>query len=46
VTLAEREAPAITSAGFTSSRSWIWLFGLCIAGLAGEWYFRRKLGLR
>ena len=44
--LENREAPAISSTGFTSSRSWIWLFGLCIAGLSGEWFFRRKLGLR
>lgn len=46
VALEDRAAPSIAAAGFTSSRSWIWLFGLCIAGLAGEWFFRRKLGLR
>ncbi|HWA15682.1 MAG TPA: hypothetical protein VG817_04560, partial [Gemmatimonadales bacterium] len=46
VMLEARDAPSIASAGFTSSRSWIWLFGLCVAGLAGEWFFRRKLGLR
>jgi hypothetical protein len=44
--LENRDAPAIASTGFTSSRSWIWLFGLCVAGLAAEWFFRRKLGLR
>jgi hypothetical protein len=44
--LENREAPAIASVGFSSSRSWIWLFGLCVASLAAEWFFRRKLGLR
>lgn len=44
--LENRDAPSIASTGFTSSRGWIWLFGLCIAALALEWFFRRKLGLR
>jgi hypothetical protein len=28
------------------ARDWLWLFGLCIAALAGEWLARRRLGLR
>ena len=44
--LSTRETPSITTASFTSSRSWIWLFGLAIAALAGEWFCRRRLGLR
>jgi hypothetical protein len=30
----------------TSARDWVWLFGLCVAALAGEWLARRRLGLR
>ena len=30
----------------TNARQWLWLFGLCITGLAGEWWTRRRLGLR
>lgn len=44
--LADREAPAISFGGFTSTRRWIWLFFLVIAGLTGEWLARRRLGLR
>jgi hypothetical protein len=33
-------------AGRRAARDWLWLFGLCIAGLAGEWIARRRLGLR
>ena len=29
-----------------AARDWLWLFGLCVAGLAGEWIARRRLGLR
>ncbi|HWA57012.1 MAG TPA: hypothetical protein VG692_07150 [Gemmatimonadales bacterium] len=46
VTIAEKSAPAVTTAGFTSSRRWIWLFGLAVFGLLGEWVVRRQLGLR
>lgn len=46
VTLAERDAPEVSRAGFTSSRRWIWLFALCVLGLSGEWLARRRLGLR
>ena len=30
----------------TSARDWLWLFGLCVLALAGEWLARRRLGLR
>jgi hypothetical protein len=30
----------------SSARDWVWLFGLCVAALAGEWLARRRLGLR
>lgn len=46
VGLEARDAPSVAAAGFTSSRAWVWLFGICLAALAGEWFFRRKLGLR
>jgi len=46
VVLDERAVPTVAQTGTTNSRSWIWLFGLCIAGLGGEWWTRRRLGLR
>ncbi len=46
VSLQGREAPAVKSAGFTSSRRWTWLFLLAVVGLLGEWFVRRRLGLR
>jgi hypothetical protein len=45
-TLASREAPAVSLAGVTSTRGWVWLFGLAIVALATEWLARRRLGLR
>jgi hypothetical protein len=44
--LAERPIPASVAGGVTTSRGWLWLFGLALAGLAGEWVMRRRLGLR
>ncbi len=44
--LTDREAPAAAPAGLTSTRRWIWLFFLVIAGLSVEWFARRRLGLR
>jgi hypothetical protein len=46
VVLPNRDMPAVAAAGFTSSRRWIWLFGVCVLGLFGEWLVRRRLGLR
>ncbi len=46
VLLADRVVPEVSFGGFTSTRRWIWLFFLVIAGLTGEWLARRRLGLR
>jgi hypothetical protein len=46
VVVQNRDTPSIAAAGFTSTRRWIWLFGLCVLGLSGEWLVRRRLGLR
>lgn len=46
VVIAARDAPDISVGGFTSSRRWVWLFGLVVFGLLGEWMVRRQLGLR
>jgi hypothetical protein len=47
VTLAPREAVSALAATTPSrARGWVWLFGLCVLGLAVEWLARRRLGLR
>ena len=46
VSLAAREARLSRPAGRTAARDWLWLFGLCVLALAGEWFARRRLGLR
>jgi hypothetical protein len=46
VTLASREARTARSAGKTAARDWLWLFAVCVLGLAAEWLARRRLGLR
>ncbi len=46
VVVAARDAPDVSAGGFTSSRRWIWMFGLAVFGLLGEWGMRRQLGLR
>jgi hypothetical protein len=30
----------------STARDWLWLFGLCVLALSGEWLARRRLGLR
>jgi hypothetical protein len=30
----------------TAARDWLWLFGICVLALSGEWLARRRLGLR
>jgi hypothetical protein len=30
----------------SSARDWLWLFALCVLALSGEWFTRRRLGLR
>lgn len=46
VTLRTRHAVATAPGGRTVARDWVWLFGLCILAFAGEWFARRRLGLR
>ena len=46
VTLVTRDARMTRPVGRTAARDWLWLFGLAVAGLAGEWLARRRLGLR
>ena len=47
VTLNPRdEITALASAAPSRARGWVWLFALCVLGLAGEWLARRRLGLR
>lgn len=46
MTLSARESKASSPSGRQSAREWLWLFGLCVAALTGEWLARRRLGLR
>lgn len=46
VTLRAHEGRAPVQGRRRGARDWVWLFGLCVAGLAGEWIARRRLGLR
>jgi hypothetical protein len=47
VTLTAREEVSVlASAAPSRARGWVWLFALCVLGLAGEWLARRRLGLR
>jgi len=46
VTLQARGRDAVATAGRTSARETLWLFGLVVMALAGEWLIRRRLGLR
>lgn len=45
-TLTAREGRPTGSAARTTARDWLWLFGLCVLALSGEWLARRRLGLR
>ena len=45
-TLMAREPARVVAARSVSARQWLALFALCIACFAGEWWFRRRLGLR
>lgn len=44
--IGSHEPVVVASSARRSARDWLWLFGLCVAGLAGEWVARRRLGLR
>lgn len=47
VTLDPRDEVSVLASHTPSrARGWVWLFALCVLGLAGEWLARRRLGLR
>ncbi len=46
LTLTPREPRSTRSTGRSVARDWLWLFGICILALSGEWFARRRLGLR
>jgi hypothetical protein len=46
VSLTPHEARAPVGTGRRGARDRLWLFGLCVLALAGEWLARRRLGLR
>ena len=46
ITLQPQVSRAVAEAGRTSAREALWLFGLVILALAGEWLARRHMGLR
>jgi hypothetical protein len=46
VSLTAHEARAAPPRGRTAARDWLWLFGICLLALSGEWLVRRRLGLR
>lgn len=46
VTLTAHEARPPVGATRRGARDWLWLFGLAVLALAGEWLARRRLGLR
>jgi hypothetical protein len=46
VTLTSHEARSTPSSGRSVARDWLWLFGVCVLALSGEWFARRRLGLR
>jgi hypothetical protein len=46
ITLTAHQGRAQRAVARTSARDWLWLFGLCVLALAGEWLARRRLGLR
>jgi len=46
VTLRTRDAVVSEPGGRTVARDWLWLFALCVLAFSGEWFARRRLGLR
>jgi hypothetical protein len=46
VSLSTHEPRAERPTGRFSAREWLWLFGICVLALSGEWLARRRLGLR
>lgn len=46
VLLTAHDARVTPPSGRTAARDWLWLFGICLLALSGEWLTRRRLGLR
>ncbi|HXE57271.1 MAG TPA: hypothetical protein VNK43_04665, partial [Gemmatimonadales bacterium] len=46
VALEERPAGRVEASTRATARGQLWLFGLCLLALVGEWAARRRLGLR
>jgi hypothetical protein len=46
VSLTAHEPKAERPAARSAAREWLWLFGVCVLALSGEWLARRRLGLR
>ena len=44
--LTAHEGRTSRSTARTMARDWLWLFGICVLALSGEWLARRRLGLR
>jgi hypothetical protein len=45
-TLTAQVGRASRSTARSTARDWLWLFGVCVLALSGEWLARRRLGLR
>ena len=46
VTLRTPQRRGDRAGGRTVARDWLWLFALCVLAFSGEWFARRRLGLR
>lgn len=46
VTLTAHEGREARGGARSTAREWLWLFGICVLALSGEWLARRRLGLR
>jgi len=46
VSLTAHEGRDARSTARSTAREWLWLFGICVLALSGEWLARRRLGLR
>ena len=46
VALAEQAGASGATNSRSALRGWVWLFGLAVLAFAGEWFTRRKMGLR
>ncbi|HJR16573.1 MAG TPA: hypothetical protein VJ808_06945 [Gemmatimonadales bacterium] len=46
VSLEPGEGRTVQPGTRSTARDWLWLFGICVLALSGEWLARRRLGLR